>query len=67
MPLDPNKPTLAGETFYTIFEVSEGLDVSDRTVRNWIKSGELSAYRVGRQWRISDKDFKQFLRERWSA
>ncbi|MHC4984147.1 MAG: hypothetical protein ACYTF6_13390 [Planctomycetota bacterium] len=27
----------------------------------------LAAYKLGRQWRISDKDLKHFLRERWNG
>ena len=41
--------------------------LSTRTVRRWIERGELPAHRLGRQLRISEKDLKIFLRERWSG
>jgi excisionase family DNA binding protein len=36
-------------------------------VRRWIDDGELAAYKLGRQWRISELDLKHFLRERWNG
>ena len=51
----------------TISEVAEVCRVSTRTVRRWIKRGEMAAHRLGRQVRISEKDLKIFLRERWSG
>ena len=51
----------------TVSEVAEVCRVSDRTVRRWIERGELAAHRLGRQVRISEKDLKIFLRERWSG
>ena len=51
----------------TVSEVAEVCRVSDRTVRRWIERGELPAHRLGRQLRISEKDLKIFLRERWSG
>ena len=51
----------------TVSEVAEVCRVSDRTVRRWIERGELAAHRLGRQVRISEKDMKMFLRERWSG
>ncbi len=51
----------------TISEVAEVCRVSPRTVRRWIERGEMPAHRLGRQLRISEKDLKIFLRERWSG
>ena len=51
----------------TISEVAEFCRVSPRTVQRWIERGELAAHRLGRQVRISEKDLKIFLRERWSG
>ena len=45
----------------TIPDVAEFCRVSERTVRRWIKAGELPAIRLGRQWRIAKKDFERFL------
>ena len=48
----------------TIAEVAERLRVNPKTVRRWIAGGELAAYRVGRQWRITEDPLTQFLRAR---
>jgi excisionase family DNA binding protein len=46
--------------FFTIVEVAECLSVSTRTVRRWIKRGELTAYRVGSVVRIAESDLRAF-------
>jgi len=47
----------------TIPDVAEFCRVSERTVRRWIKAGELPAIRLGRQWRIAKRDLKRFLND----
>ena len=44
----------------TTQEISTILKVSDRTVRNWIETGQLKAYRFGNQYRIDIADFEKF-------
>jgi excisionase family DNA binding protein len=51
----------------TIQNVADECQVSTKTVRRWIEDGELVAYKLGRQWRISEQDLKHFLRERWNG
>ena len=41
--------------------VAEQLDVSVRTVRRWLSSGELRHYRLGGQIRIAQADLEAFL------
>lgn len=48
-------------TLLTIDQTAEHLQVSSKTVRRWIKNGELVAYRIGRQLRISDADLSAFI------
>jgi excisionase family DNA binding protein len=47
--------------FLTIAEVAERLRVSTRTVRRWIKAGDLIAYRVGGLVRVAESDLRAFL------
>ena len=47
--------------FFTVAEVAEAVDVSTRTVRRWIKSGELAAHHFGAVVRIAESDLKAFL------
>ena len=52
------------DVFYSIMDVATGLGISDKTVRRWIKSSELTAHQIGRQWRISKTDLETFLKLR---
>lgn len=47
--------------FYTVNEVADSLKLSKLTVWRYINSGKLTAYKVGRDWRIEKKDFDDFL------
>jgi excisionase family DNA binding protein len=47
--------------FFTIAEVAERLGVSTRTVRRWIKVGDLVAYRISGVLRITESDLRAFL------
>jgi excisionase family DNA binding protein len=47
--------------FFTIAEVAEIVEVATRTVRRWIKSGELSVHRFGTAVRVAEKDLKAFI------
>jgi excisionase family DNA binding protein len=47
--------------FFTIAEVAEIVEVATRTVRRWLKSGELVAHRFGAVVRISEDDLRDFL------
>ncbi|GLR78896.1 helix-turn-helix domain-containing protein (plasmid) [Azospirillum oryzae] len=51
----------------TIPDVAERLQVSVKTVRRWIVSGDLPTVRLGRQIRIQPKDLDIFLRQRWTS
>ena len=46
----------------TIAEIAESLRVSNRTVRNWIDSGKLKAFKFGLQYRVNKKDFEEFIK-----
>jgi excisionase family DNA binding protein len=52
------------ERFYTVEEVAERLQVSDQTVRRWVKFGKLAAYKPGKELRIRFGDLEQFLEAR---
>ncbi len=47
----------------SLSEVAGLMGVSERTVRRWIKSGKLKAYKPGRDYRIMESDFRQFIEE----
>ena len=47
----------------TIAEIADTLRVSTRTVRNWIDSGKLKAFKFGLQYRVHIADFQNFIKE----
>lgn len=49
------------EKLLTINEITEILKVSKLTIYRYIKAGKLPAYKVGRDYRIKEKDFNQLL------
>ena len=51
----------------TIPQTATILQVSEKSVRRWIESGDLIAHRIGRQLRISQADLDTFIRMRREA
>ncbi len=51
------------ERLWTVEEVAEYLKVQPRTVRDWIKAGQLEAMFLGRRagYRVTDGDLRAFL------
>jgi len=54
---------MKNEQYYTIEEVAKMLKVVYLTVYRWIQSGKLSAYKTGKQYRIKEKDFNNFIKK----
>ena len=48
----------------TVAEVASAMRVSNMTVYRLIKSGELPAVRVGKNYRLRESDLARFLEER---
>ncbi len=46
---------------YTLHEVEEILSVTQRTLYNWIDSGKLKAFKVGRTWRVTEEALHEFM------
>lgn len=49
--------------FYTTKEIATKQGVTPRTVRNWIKAGNLVAQRTGRDWIVFAEDYERFKRK----
>ena len=47
---------------YTLQEVQEILQVTRRTLYNWIKDGKLKAIKAGRSWRVTRQALEEFTR-----
>jgi excisionase family DNA binding protein len=48
-------------SFFTERTLADLLAVSDRTIRNWIRRGELPSYKLGAARRIDPADVEVFL------
>jgi excisionase family DNA binding protein len=42
-------------------EVAERLRISHLTLGNWLRSGKLKGVKVGRLWRVRERDLEAFL------
>ena len=51
-------------SFFTERTLAAYLAVSDRTIRNWIRRGELPSYKLGASRRIDPADVDAFLEAR---
>lgn len=49
------------EKLLSVNDIIETLKVSKLTIYRYIKSGKLPAYKVGRDYRIKENDFKKLL------
>ncbi len=52
------------EAYFTVEEVAQRLKVSHMTVYRWIKAGKLAAYKIGGEFRITERDIEHFLEAR---
>ncbi|MEZ5076640.1 MAG: helix-turn-helix domain-containing protein [Solirubrobacterales bacterium] len=55
------KRKTAPVAFFTERSLAAYLAVSDRTIRNWIRRGELPSYKLGASRRIDPADVESFL------
>jgi excisionase family DNA binding protein len=51
------------EKYYTVPEVAEKLNVHPQTIRNWIRSGKLTASKPAVKVIVSEKSLQEFLKE----
>lgn len=52
------------EAYYSTKRVAKILDVKTITIRRWIQSGKLIAYKIGKELRIKKSDLDSFLNSR---
>jgi len=49
------------DEFITVEELAESLKVHPRTILRFIKQKELTAVRIGRQWRFKREDVEEWV------
>ena len=47
--------------FYTAEELATKLQVNIMTIYRYIKAKKLQAYKIGKEYRIAEKEFNKFL------
>ena len=55
-----NEPSPIGERLLTLIETAEVLRLNPRTVREYVRRGELEGRIIGGQWRFRRKDLDTF-------
>jgi excisionase family DNA binding protein len=48
--------------YLTIPEAAARLKVKPKTVREWLRTGQMKGLKAGRLWRITEDDLQAFLR-----
>ncbi len=64
MPGKKTRPWETGDRLLTVSEVAATMRVSNMTVYRMIKSGDLPALRVGKNYRIRESDVSDYLANR---
>ena len=53
--------TISGQTLYSVSELSQKLNVTAVTIRNYIKQGKLRGQKAMGRWFISEQDMEEFF------
>lgn len=53
----------AARRMYTLNEVQEILQVSRRSLYNYVKDGKLNAIKIGSAWRVTPEELDRLARE----
>ena len=46
---------------FTPTQIAKRLQVNERTVTQWLRTGHIRGFKIGKEWRISLADFEAFL------
>jgi excisionase family DNA binding protein len=47
--------------FYTLKQISKKLNVTERTLLSYLKSGKLKGQKIGQRWIISQRNLDDFI------
>lgn len=54
---------MVNKDFYTAQELADKLRVNIMTIYRYIDRGRLKAYKIGKEFRIDNKEFDRFLKK----
>ncbi|MBA7492554.1 hypothetical protein ES702_03104 [subsurface metagenome] len=46
---------------YTVEDLVDMLNISDKTVRAYLREGKIKARKIGLRWRVTEENLKKFL------
>ncbi|MCX6793408.1 MAG: helix-turn-helix domain-containing protein [Candidatus Falkowbacteria bacterium] len=49
--------------FYLVEELAKKIRVSNMTIYRYIKAGKILAYKIGKEFRIDENEFTNFLKK----
>lgn len=52
------------EKLYTMNQIAEMLELSVRTIQNYLKEGKLTGKKIGSQWRFTEKDLEPLFSDK---
>lgn len=52
---------VADTKLYTVEDLVSMLNISDRTVRAYLREGKIKARKIGLRWRVTEENLKKFL------
>lgn len=55
--------TAAQDKLYTLQEVADYLKVSRQTIYNYVTAKRLKASKIGKEYRVTEKDLQAFIRQ----
>ena len=52
---------IENEIYYTVKDLVKNLELSDVTIRNYLRDGKLEGYKPAKLWYVSKENLKLFL------
>ncbi len=49
------------DALLTPVQVAERLQLQERTVTRWLRTGYLRGFKLGKEWRVSPEDLRSFI------
>ena len=51
----------------TVEQIARELGLSEETVLRWIRKKDLKAYKLGKNYRVTREDYREFLNQRYTG
>lgn len=52
----------ANSNFLTVKEAAENYNLSQKTLKDWLRAGKVKGEKIGRSWRIKEDDIREYLK-----